>query len=204
MEIEAYLEQLASAAPTPGGGSAATLVGALGAALCAMVARITMASPKHASVRDDAAAVAKDADELRARFLAAGPDDERAYAAVVSARALPRDTSDEKDTRNDALQAALAGAAEAPLAVAAMAGDGFALAERTAALANLHLSSDIVCALAFFRATLDASGSNVSINHKTMTDDDMVIEQTRRYADIVSAANAAERSARNFFEDEAE
>ena len=50
--IDAYLDRLASAEPTPGGGSAATLVGAMGAALCAMVARITAGNDRYASVRD--------------------------------------------------------------------------------------------------------------------------------------------------------
>ena len=61
MEIEGYLDALASADPTPGGGSAATLVGALAAALCAMVARITTTSPKLAPVHEEAAAIAEDA-----------------------------------------------------------------------------------------------------------------------------------------------
>ncbi|MGD0476464.1 MAG: cyclodeaminase/cyclohydrolase family protein, partial [Candidatus Velthaea sp.] len=50
LDLQAYLNRLASAQPTPGGGSAATIVGALGAALVAMVARITLGNPKHADV----------------------------------------------------------------------------------------------------------------------------------------------------------
>ena len=73
MEFEAYLDALASADPTPGGGSAATLVGALAAALCAMVARVTMSTPKLAPLHEEAAAVAEDADDLRRRFMELRP-----------------------------------------------------------------------------------------------------------------------------------
>ena len=78
MEFEAYLDALASADPTPGGGSAATLVGALAAALCAMVARVTMSTPKRAPLHEEAAAVAEDADDLRRRFMELRPVDEAA------------------------------------------------------------------------------------------------------------------------------
>ena len=76
MEFEAYLDALASADPTPGGGSAATLVGAMAAALCAMVARISLTSAKLAPVHAEAAAIAADADKLRRRFVALRPIDE--------------------------------------------------------------------------------------------------------------------------------
>jgi formiminotetrahydrofolate cyclodeaminase len=90
MDFDAYLDALASAAPTPGGGSAATLVGAMGAALCAMVARITLGNAKRAAVHPAAEAIAREADALRASFLAARSRDEEAFAAVIAAQGVPR------------------------------------------------------------------------------------------------------------------
>lgn len=189
--FDAYLDRLASAEPTPGGGSAATLVGAMGAALCAMVARITADSPRHAASRDEALAIADAADGLRARFAAARPADEAAYGAVVTASALPKATPDEKTARTTALQAALAGAAEAPLAAAGLCAEGIALAGRADALGNAHLVSDVECGLHFFRAALAASVANVRINHRFIKDAEVVRGQDHRLVAIVDAAHAA-------------
>jgi formiminotetrahydrofolate cyclodeaminase len=189
LDFDDYLAQLASAAPTPGGGSAATLVGALSAALVAMVARVT------GERRPESAPLASDADALRARFLAARPRDEAAYQAVVDAQALPRAMEAEKAARTARLQAALAGAAEAPLAVASLASEAMALAERAAALRNAHLMSDVDCAVRFARATLEASVANVQVNHRFLKNPALVADQTTRLSAIVHATYASETRA---------
>jgi formiminotetrahydrofolate cyclodeaminase len=187
--IDAYLDALASAEPTPGGGSAATVVGAMGAALCAMVARITATSERHAAVRPDALAIVEQADALRSRFEAARPLDEAAYGRVVAAQALPKGDETQKRARAAALQQALVGAAEAPLTVTGICEEGIALAERTGALGNAHLVSDVECALHFFRAALAASIANVRINHRYIKDQEIVHAQEERLAAIVRASH---------------
>ena len=191
--IDAYLDRLASADPTPGGGSAATLTGALGSALCAMVAKITAGGDRYAAVRAEALAVADAADVLRERFAAARPLDEAAYERVVAASALPKTTDEQKRARTAALQTALVGAAEAPLAACGLSAEGIALAERANALGNTHLVSDVECALHFFRAALAASVANVRINHHFIKDAEIVRAQEERVNAIVDAASAALR-----------
>jgi formiminotetrahydrofolate cyclodeaminase len=192
MEFEGYLDALASAEPTPGGGSAATLVGALAAALCAMVARITLATPKLAPVHAEAAAIADDADDLRRRFVDLRPLDETAFRAVVAAQALPRSTDAEKAARREQLQRALVGAAEAPLEAARLATDAFALTARTAELHNANLMSDVDCAMHFARAAFDASAANVEVNHHYITDAATVAQQRDRLAALARAAREFE------------
>jgi methenyltetrahydrofolate cyclohydrolase len=187
--IDAYLDRLASAEPTPGGGSAATLVGALGAALCAMVGRITAASERHAADHGDAQAIVEEADALRERFRAAQTIDEDAYAAVVEASARPKRTDDEKRTRTAAVQRALIGAAEAPLAASGLCAEGIALAARANALGNLHLVSDVECALHCFRAALAGCVANVRINHRFIKDAALVQAQDERLVAIVTTAH---------------
>jgi formiminotetrahydrofolate cyclodeaminase len=191
--IDAYLDRLASAGPTPGGGSAATLVGALGAALCAMVARITAGNDRYASVRAEALAIASAADALRERFAAARPLDEAAYERVVAASALPQTTDEHKRARTASLQTALVGAAEAPLAAAGLSAEGIALAQRANALNNTHLVSDVECALHFFRAALAGSVANVRINHHFIKDAAIVQAQEERLVAIVDEASATLR-----------
>ncbi len=195
LDFHDYLDRLASPAPTPGGGSAAALTGAMAAALVAMVARITLQSPKLAAVHDEAASLATQADTLRHTFLAARVRDEEAYGAVVAAQALPKTTGDEKAERTARLQAALTGAAEAPLATAALANEAMALGERGAALRNAHLMSDIDCALRFARAALDAAVANVQVNHRFLKNAETVAEQARRLTAILDAAHDAESRA---------
>jgi len=195
MDNETYLDALASADPTPGGGSAATLVGALGAALCAMVARITLGSPKLAPVHPAAGAVAADADALRGHFMELRPHDEAAFQAVVAAQALPRATDAEKAERRARLQQALVGAAEAPLEATRRATELFALTARTAELHNANLMSDVDCALQFARAAFAAGVANVEVNHRFITDAAVVAEQRERLAVLTRAARESESRA---------
>jgi formiminotetrahydrofolate cyclodeaminase len=189
--LQAYLNRLASAQPTPGGGSAATIVGALGAALTAMVARLTLGNSKLHAVHADALLLVSEADALRAKFVAERPRDEEAYLSVVEAQALPRGSEAERASRTESLQAALTGAAEAPMRVAALAEELLVACERAAELRNVHLMSDVECALAFGQATLDASSANVRINHRYIKDTALLEAQREALAAIREAAQAA-------------
>lgn len=192
VELERYLDALASEAPTPGGGSAATLVGALGAGLCAMVARLTLASPKHADVHAQARAIAEDADLLRRRLLELRPLDEDAFRAVIDAQALPRTTPEERNDRDVRLQGALTGAAEVPLEGVRLAAELLALVARTAALRNAHLMSDAECALHFGRAMLEACTINVEVNHRYLRDERVIAAQHQALTEARALALAAD------------
>jgi len=186
--LDGYLEALASGSPTPGGGSAATIVAALGSALVAMVARITAQNPAHADRSAEANALAIEADALRLGLLQARRRDELAYARVVEAMALPKNTPAEKSLRTEQLQAALAGAAAEPLRAAELALDVLSLTRRAEALDNRHLESDVTCARAFARAALTASAANVRINHAYLKDTALVEVQERRLRSLEGAA----------------
>ncbi|MBD5634590.1 MAG: cyclodeaminase/cyclohydrolase family protein [Candidatus Eremiobacteraeota bacterium] len=176
MQLEEYLDALASEAPTPGGGSAAAIVGAFAAALVAMVARIT----RRSASTSEADAVIVRADALRSEFVLARTEDEAAYARVVAAQALPKNTAAEKTLRTAALQSALAGAAEAPLRAAELAVRALRLTEEASALGNANLASDVACAKTFARASLSASAANVRINHAFLRDAELVRAQETR------------------------
>lgn len=165
-----YLAALASDAPTPGGGSAATVVAAAGAALVAMVARIDAANPKYAQQRALAERLIREADAIRARLLDARARDESAFAQVVAAQALPKDTLAEQTTRRSALESALTRAADEPLSSAELCLHVLRLATRALAIPNRNLASDLGCAAAFAYAGVIACAYNVRINHRYMHD----------------------------------
>ncbi len=186
--IESYFETLASSQPTPGGGSAATIVAAAGAALVAMVGRLTLGNAKYAAKRSEAERLVAEADARRRELLAARAADERAYAGVVEAQALPRSTPQEKAERSARLQAALTKAAVEPLAAANLALATLRLACDAAQLQNEHLASDVGCAAEFAAAALAASAYNVRVNHRFLHDAELVARQAGELNRIETAA----------------
>jgi len=189
--LDAYLEALASERPTPGGGSAATIVAALGAALVEMVARITVRNPKFAAQHERAQAIAADAERLRAAALLARAEDEEAFGAVVVAQSLPRSNDAERNARDAALQAALREAAEAPLHSAALGLEILRLAEAVAGLGNRNLQSDAGCAAEFAAAAVAAAAYNVRANHPYMKNIELLERQRARLAELERERDAA-------------
>jgi formiminotetrahydrofolate cyclodeaminase len=180
--FDRYLNALASAEPTPGGGSAATVVGALGAALVAMVARIVGANPKYAEHREAAVRIAETADKVRAELGNARDRDERAFARVVSAQSLPRSTDDERAARARVLESALHDAAAVPLKACELCIDVLRLAKQAAQIPNRSLASDLGCAAEFGAAGLAACAYNVRVNHRYMRDANAIDAQAKTLA----------------------
>ena len=194
--VDEYLTQLASEWPTPGGGSAATMVGAAGAALVAMVARINSANPKYAAQAELAHDLVHRADALRAEFLKARGRDEAAFDRVVAATAMPKSTDAEKAARRDALEVALNHAAAEPLLAAQAALEVLRLCAESLEIPNKNLVSDIGCAAEFAAAALAACAYNVRINHRFMKDRDAVEAQANALARYERESNALLQSVR--------
>ncbi len=112
-----YLDDLASAQPTPGGGSAAALSGVLGAALASMVARLTLGKAEYANVQQEMEKLLQHTEDLREYFQQLIQADIDAYAQLSAAFKLPRTTNEERAVRAAAIQARLAAAALVPLEV---------------------------------------------------------------------------------------
>ena len=159
-----FLDQLASATPAPGGGSAAAHTGAAGAALVAMVARLTIGKKKYESVKDQMWALIEQAETLRAELTAAVDEDATAFEAVMAAFKLPKDTEEQQAARNAAVQQATFAAAQVPLTVARRAVQVMDLALQAAQLGNLNAISDAGSGVALGRAALTGAGMNVRIN----------------------------------------
>jgi formiminotetrahydrofolate cyclodeaminase len=186
--LDAYLAALASDAPVPGGGSAACLTGAAGAALVAMVARICVQNPAYARWRDEAAQIAGRADELRTALLEARRRDEAAFARVVETQALPKASQAERDARRDRLNAALERAAAEPLRGARLSFDALMLALRALEIPNRNLAGDVGCAAELAGAALRACAYNVRANHRFMRDKEKAAVQERQLSNYETEA----------------
>ena len=159
-----FLDELASGAPAPGGGSAAAYSGAAGAALAAMVARLTTGKKKYAAVQDQMWAMLERAEALRAELTWAVDEDATAFEAVLAAFKLPKDTPELEAARAEAVEKATFSAAQAPLNVAGKAVEVIELARQAVTLGNVNAISDGGTAAALARAALTGAGYNVRIN----------------------------------------
>ena len=113
--IVTFLDDLASERPTPGGGGAAVVCGAIGAALVSMVANLTIGKKNYEAVWEDLEAVNAKAEALRAELTGAIEEDAVAFNSVMGGYGLPRATYEEKAKRSASIQAALKDATLAPL-----------------------------------------------------------------------------------------
>src|SRR5688572_25895179 len=117
LTVEAFSSRLASASPTPGGGTGAAVAGALGAALVRMLCVLTLGKPKYAQHERLLQAVADACEEARVAFLDLADADARAYDQVSAAFKRPKGTPEEQAARDQAVEQALRGAIDVPLQV---------------------------------------------------------------------------------------
>jgi methenyltetrahydrofolate cyclohydrolase len=172
--LTALLEQFRSSAPTPGGGSAAALAGAIGASLFVMVASL----PKPRASGDDELAqlrnIADDCTALARRLEVLIDRDSAAYDQVMAAYRLPKVTDEEKAARSTAIQAAMKGAIEIPLDVMRACATAIAHADALTRLANPNASSDVKVGVELLRAGLRGAQANVEINLGSVKDEGYV------------------------------
>lgn len=170
MTVEGFLEAMGSKDPTPGGGAAAAVAGATGAALIAMVGRLTIGKPGFEDLDERMRALVERADEARAEFLAMGDRDAAAFDAVMSAFRMPKGTDVEKASRADAIQRGVEHAASVPLEIARRAVDLMELAEDATAMGNPNAASDGMSAAGMLLAAVIGARANVEINASALKD----------------------------------
>lgn len=170
LSCEAFLEDLAGSAPAPGGGGAAALVGAAGAALGNMVGSLTIGKKKYAAVEADILIMNRRAAALRKRLEGLVQADADAFTPLAAAYKLPKETPEQQAHKAAVLEAALEEACAVPLEIMSACCEGIALAAEYAEKGSVMAVSDAGCAALFCKAALQAAGLNVSINTRLMAD----------------------------------
>jgi methenyltetrahydrofolate cyclohydrolase len=192
--VVSYLDRLASGEPTPGGGSAAALAGAMAAALLAMVARFTVGREKYAIHEATASSVLAEADRLRTALQILIERDAAAYGYYRDACALPRSTEEEKVARHAAIQDATRISAEEPLATARACTEVLAQAARLVCACNPYLVSDVAVATYHAMGGLRSAMVNVRVNLAVLEDESFVgatIAEMERLNDEASGSARA-------------
>jgi formiminotetrahydrofolate cyclodeaminase len=165
-----FLDDLASAAPTPGGGSAAAVMGSMGAALVSMVANLTVGKKGYEAVDAAMRQLLAESEALRLRLAGMVAEDVSAFDALMASYKLPKTTDEEKAARSAAIQHGLKLATEAPLACARACAEAVRLAERAAAHGNVNVISDAGVGVLAAWAALRSAALNVNINAPQIKD----------------------------------
>ena len=188
-DLNAFISSLASGEPTPGGGSAAALAGALGAALAAMVGRLTAGRPKYAAVDAQMRSAIVEADTLRSRLLVLVDEDAAAYDLVRAAFRLPKETAEQQTTRAAAIQQALQGASRTPLATVEACLAVLRLAEQVVKSGNPNAATDGTVGALLAHAGLQGAALNVQINLGGIEDTAFVSSSQSAVAEALAEAN---------------
>jgi formiminotetrahydrofolate cyclodeaminase len=187
------LARLGSSDPSPGGGAAAALAGALGAALVQMTANLTIGRPRLADVEDQARSIEHRAGALRQQLAELGDADSAAFDEVSAAYKLPRADDVQKAARTQAIQSALQTAAAVPMQTARICAEVLQVAEEAAPILNPAVISDVVVGALLTQAALESAAINVEINLAAMTNTTTVQRLSSELEQVRSATDGKAR-----------
>jgi formiminotetrahydrofolate cyclodeaminase len=193
--VEPFLDALASSSATPGGGSAAAIIGAMGAALVSMVCNLTIGKKKYADVEGEMKEVLHKAEALRHRLTGMIEDDVKAFDAVMGAYGMAKETDADKATRDKAIQAALKQATEVPMRCCHAAREVIDLAAVASEKGNLNVISDAGVAVLAAYAALRSAALNVFTNAKIITDNTFAEAKLKELEKLLAGAEGATEKA---------
>ena len=195
LTIRDLVERLASAAPIPGGGSASAIAGALAAALVHMVVELSIGRQAHATHEPALREIGLAASGWQSELLDLASRDAAAYAAVVAARRMPRETDLDRQARATQLAAATRAATRVPLRIAEVASEVADLAARVAPIGNPNAASDAGVAARLAAAAVHGAALNVRINLPGLAEGDELRRDAAARIDIRTAGIAAREAA---------
>jgi formiminotetrahydrofolate cyclodeaminase len=188
--IQDYIDELASKAPTPGGGSAAAVMGAQAAALISMVCNLTIGKPKYAEVEVEMRALLEKSEALRETLTGMIKADVEVFDRLMATYGLPKDSDEEKAVRSAAIQAVLKEATLVPLACACACADTMALSKIAADKGNLAVISDAGVAVMAGYGALKSAALNVYINAGGLKDRTFAEAKLTELESILNGADA--------------
>ena len=189
--LQNYLDTLASKSATPGGGSAAALMGAQAAALTSMVCNLTIGKPKYAEVEIEMQALLEKSEALREELTSMIKADVDVFNRLMATYGLPKETNDEKVARSAAIQLVLKDATDVPLACAKACAEVIVLSRCAAEKGSSAVISDAGVAVMSGYAALKSAALNVYINAASLKDRDFADEKIAELAIILTEAEVA-------------
>lgn len=185
-----FIDELASASPVPGGGGASALVGALGAALGAMVANLTSGKKKYADVQQDIERLLAKSEVLIGELSALIDKDAEVFEPLSKAYGLPQNTEEEKELKKKTMESALRTACEAPLSIMEKAIEAIELHRELEQKGSRLALSDVGVGVLFCKSALLGASLNIFINTKLMKDRQYAEELNVRTRSMISQGAA--------------
>jgi methenyltetrahydrofolate cyclohydrolase len=185
--VEKFLDDLASAAPTPGGGSAAAILGAMGAALVSMVCNVTIGKKGLEAVEPEMKSLREQSEKLRSRLAAMVAEDVAAFDGLMAAYRLPKVSESDKVRRAEAIQTSLRAATETPLDCARACSDVIDLAQRAGEAGYSGVISDAGVGVLAAHAGLRSAALNVHMNAPSLKDREFAHQATSEVAELLES-----------------
>ncbi|MCX7073672.1 MAG: cyclodeaminase/cyclohydrolase family protein [Methylococcales bacterium] len=189
--LQNYLDTLASKSATPGGGSAAALMGAQAAALTSMVCNLTIGKPKYAEVETEMQALLEKSEALREVLTDMIKADVDVFNRLMTTYGLPKETDDEKVARSTQIQLVLKDATDVPLACAKACAEVIVLSRVAAEKGSSAVISDAGVAVMSGYAALKSAALNVYINAASLKDRDFAEAKLAELNAILDGAEIA-------------
>jgi methenyltetrahydrofolate cyclohydrolase len=171
MTVAQLLAALSSPDPTPGGGTAAALAGAMGTSLLVMVAGLAKSKTNTDEEKAALASARAAIEPLTARLTRLADADTDAFNAVMAAYRLPKASDGEKTVRSAAIQQALRAATEVPLDTLRACAEALGHSQPVAAFGNPSAASDVGVAIGLLKAAAAGAAANVRINLEGLKDE---------------------------------
>ena len=197
MSVNAFVDEVASSSPAPGGGSVSALAAALGSALTSMVCRLTIGKKKYADAEALLKKTLETSESLRARLTSLIEEDTRAFNEVMRAYGMVKSTEREKSEREKKIQEAAAAATVVPLQVMELCADAMDLTKTVAEKGNPNSISDAGVSALLLQAACSGAALNVRINLGSIRDEafaqscrkrvNLAADRVRRRSDEITA-----------------
>ncbi len=183
--LDTFITDLASKAPTPGGGGASALGGAIGSALGSMVGNLTLGKKKYAEYEPDIRLLLDKLSHNQEELLALMDQDAKAFEPLSKAYALPKNTEEEIAQKEEVLEQALYAASLVPIDIMRKSVEALLIQEELSVKGTRIAISDIAVGVQFLRAALLGASMNVYINTKSMKNRDNAKELNKEADELI-------------------
>jgi glutamate formiminotransferase/formiminotetrahydrofolate cyclodeaminase len=195
-----FVDEVSRDTPAPGGGSVSALAGALGAALGAMVANLSIGKGEYDDRYEALCALADRAQEVKEALVRGVDEDTQAFDSVIQGMRMPKDTPDEREARDAAIQEGYKTATLVPLDTVKRCRDALAICREMVTQAPRDMMSDVGTGALVARAGLIGAAYNVRINLQSIKDEDWGTEIRAKLTGLVEEGEGLAREVETFME----
>ena len=185
MNMKAFLDELSSSSPVPGGGGACGYVAAIGMSLGTMVANLTTGKKKYAEYQEEIEKMITDTAKLTDELAECMDKDAASFKPLADAYGLPKNTPEEIAHKEEVMEKALVVASEAPLTMMEKILEAMMLLDRLSAIGSRIALSDVGVGIKLCEAAMNGASLNVYINTGMMKEKSLADKLNAKADDLI-------------------